>query len=140
VSFVLYSSLVVLLVRTSGPIGLGIARSGYFILVAVLSFWLLSRQAEITLQNRATLLMLGRYTLASAAAALVWLGMAWLNNTYTFLDGRIGVLLNLGLSALVGTAVFLAVALVLKADEVKLITDRSLAFAGRYTSRQHPEP
>jgi putative peptidoglycan lipid II flippase len=140
VSFVLYSGLVVLLVRTSGPIGLGIARSGYFILVAVLSFWLLSRQAEITLQNRATLLMLGRYMLASAAAALVWLGMAWLNNTYTLFEGRIGVLLNLGLSALVGTVVFMAVALVLKADEVKLFADRSIAFAGRYTSRQYPKP
>lgn len=135
ISFVVYTGAAILLVRAIGPGGLGIARSIYFILVALLSFLLLTRQAGIMLKNRAMVVMLGRYLLASAAAAAVWLTIAWLDGRYLPLDGRFGELLVLGVSALIGAIVFVFVAHLLKAEEIELLTGRSLAFAGRYRSR-----
>lgn len=140
ISFVVYTGLAILLVRLAGPAGLGIARSAYFILVAVLSAWLLARHAEIVLKNRALVLMFGRYLLASAAAAVIWLAIAWLDGRYTLLDGRLGELLTLGVSALLGAGMFVLVAHLLRADEIELLAGRSLAFAGRYRTGRKSSP
>lgn len=139
-SFVVYVGAVIFLVRVIGPAGLGIARSVYFILVAVLSYWLLARHAEVLLKNRPLVLMFGRYLLATAAATVVWVGFAWLGNSVAILESRLGELLSLGLSGLVGALVFLLVARLLKADEVEMLTSRSLAFTGRHRSRHKVGP
>ncbi len=139
ISFAAYVGLVIPLVRTAGATGLGVARSVYFIVVAVLSFWMLNRHPEINFDKRTYSLMFGRYLLASAGASLVWLGLAWLSANRTLMLGRIGGFAYLGFSAVVGAVVFILIAYLLKADELRLLAGQSMALAGRLTTRNHPD-
>ena len=114
VSFAIYTALVILLVRMIGTVGLGIARSVYFLVVALMSFWLLKRHREVAFGGSDYWLMFGRYFLASAGASAVWLGLGWLHGHYLVLPGRMAELVYLGVSAVVGAVVFLVAAYVLK--------------------------
>lgn len=138
VSFVVYTALVILLVRMIGTIGLGIARSVYFILVALLSFWLLRRHPEATFEARRYKLMFGRYFAASAGASVVWLGLAWFHGNYSLLTGRIAELAYLGLSAAAGALVFVAVAYVLKAEEVEVLAGQTRSSISKWKARHYP--
>lgn len=139
VSFVLYTALVILLVNLIGTIGLGIARSVYFLLVALLSFWLLKRHPEVSFRNRNYGLMFGRYFLASAGASVVWFAAAWFHGHYPLLTGRIAELVYLGLSALLGAVVFVALAYVLKAGEVEVFVGQSRSFVSKWKARYHAD-
>ncbi|MBP6016202.1 MAG: murein biosynthesis integral membrane protein MurJ [Candidatus Promineofilum sp.] len=138
VSFVVYTALVILLVRTIGTLGLGIARSVYFILVALLSFWLLRRHPKATFEVRQYRLMFGRYFAASAGASLVWLGLAWYHGNYPIFAGRLAELVFLGISAAAGAIVFVIIAYVLKAEEVEVLAGQTRASAGKWKARHFP--
>lgn len=140
VSFVLYTALVILLVNLIGTIGLGIARSVYFLLVALLSFWLLKRHPEVSFRNRNYGLMFGRYLLASAVASIVWLGLAWYHGNLPILAGRIAELVYLGISAVTGASVFVAVAYALKAGEVEVFVGQITAFVNKWKAQHYPGP
>ena len=131
VSFVIYTALAILLVRMIGATGLGIARSVYFIVVAIFSFWLLARHPEVTFGRRIYGLMFGRYLLASAGASIVWLGLAWLHGNYP-ITGWIAELVYLGLSAVIGAMVFIFVAYALKANDVVVWVQKTRSFAGKW--------
>jgi putative peptidoglycan lipid II flippase len=138
VSFVLYTALAILLVRMIGTVGLGIARSVYFILVALLSFWLLARNPEVTFGRRTYGLMFGRYLLASAGASIVWLGLAWFHGNSPLFTGWIAELAYLGLSAVAGAIVFVGAAYLLKANEIDLLVGQTKAIAGKWKVRRSP--
>lgn len=137
-SFVVYTALAILLVRMIGTIGLGIARSVYFILVALLSFWLLARHPEVTFGRRIYGLMFSRYLLASGGASIVWLGLAWFHGNYPLFTGWIAELIYLGLSAVVGAFVFVGAAYLLKANEVDLLVGQTKAIADKWKARRLP--
>ncbi len=135
-SFVFYTALVILLVRGVGTVGLGIARSAYFLSVAVLSFWLLRRHSEVSFGTHNYRRMLGQYLLASAGASVAWLGASWLHGQYLNEAGRIIELIYLALSALVGAVVFVALAYALKIGEVEAIVGQVKALAGKRRPRR----
>ncbi len=63
VSFVLYTALVILLVKLIGTIGLGIARSVYFILVVLFSYWLRIERDIVRHRNSGDTDIIGRHVI-----------------------------------------------------------------------------
>lgn len=135
VSFVIYTALVILLVKMVGIVGLGIARSVYFLVVALLSFWLLRKHPEVSIRGQKYRLMFGQYFGASAGASIVWLGLAWLHGAYPVLTGRLAELTYLGLSAVVGTVIFVVIAYAFKVDEIEVLVHHSKLYYSNWRVR-----
>lgn len=140
VGFIIYTVLVILLVKLVGTVGLGIARSVYFLVVVLLSFWLLGRQPEVSFKGQKYRFMFGKYFTASAGASAVWIGLAWLHAANPILSGRLAELTFLGISAAAGYVVFVAAAYMLKAEEVEILIDRVKVFTRNWKAPHLPSP